>query len=129
MKTRTIEIINFENLPAGQNASVAIMSYSGYDIEDAVILNRGSLDRGFGRAMYIRRYQTDIRKYANGATDIILPYVTPKDPKKANSILSKKYHALDVDGMARIGESLSNGDVFVNKYVPVINESQSGYMS
>jgi len=129
VKTRTIEIINFENLPAGQNASVAIMSYSGYDIEDAVILNRGSLDRGFGRAMYIRRYQTDIRKYANGATDIILPYVTPKDPKKANSILSKKYHALDVDGMARIGESLSNGDVFVNKYVPVINESQSGYMS
>jgi len=129
VKTRTIEIINFENLPAGQNASVAIMSYSGYDIEDAVILNRGSLDRGFGRAMYIRRYQTDIRKYANGATDIILPYVTPKDPKKANSILSKKYHALDVDGMARIGESLSNGDVFVHKYVHVINESQSGYMS
>ena len=32
------------------------MSYSGYDIEDAVILNRCSLDRGFGRAMYIRKY-------------------------------------------------------------------------
>jgi DNA-directed RNA polymerase III subunit RPC2 len=32
------------------------MSYSGYDIEDAVILNRASLDRGFGRAMYMRRY-------------------------------------------------------------------------
>lgn len=32
------------------------MSYSGYDIEDAVILNKSSLDRGFGRAMYIRRY-------------------------------------------------------------------------
>jgi DNA-directed RNA polymerase III subunit RPC2 len=56
VKTRTIEIANLEKLPAGQNASVAIMSYSGYDIEDAVILNRGSLDRGFGRALYIRRY-------------------------------------------------------------------------
>lgn len=56
VKTKTIEIINFEELPAGQNASVAIMSYSGYDIEDAVILNKSSLDRGFGRAMYIRRY-------------------------------------------------------------------------
>jgi len=32
------------------------MSYTGYDIEDAVILNRASLDRGFGRAMYMRRY-------------------------------------------------------------------------
>ena len=67
VKTRTIEITNFEKLPAGQNASVAIMSYSGYDIEDAVILNRGSLDRGFGRAMYIRRHGTSLRKYANGA--------------------------------------------------------------
>jgi DNA-directed RNA polymerase III subunit RPC2 len=56
VKTRTIEITNFEELPAGQNASVAIMSYSGYDIEDAVILNRSSLDRGFARAWYIRRY-------------------------------------------------------------------------
>jgi DNA-directed RNA polymerase III subunit RPC2 len=56
VKSRTIEICNFEKLPAGQNASVAIMSYSGYDIEDAVILNKASLDRGFGRAMYMRRY-------------------------------------------------------------------------
>ena len=51
VKSKTLEISNFENLPAGQNASVAIMSYTGYDIEDAVILNRASLDRGFGRAM------------------------------------------------------------------------------
>jgi len=61
VKSRTIELCNFENLPAGQNASVAIMSYSGYDIEDAVILNRASLDRGFGRAMYMRRYQTNLK--------------------------------------------------------------------
>ena len=39
VKSKTLEMINFEKLPAGQNASVAIMSYTGYDIEDAVILN------------------------------------------------------------------------------------------
>jgi DNA-directed RNA polymerase III subunit RPC2 len=46
VKTRTIKMVNFENIPAGQNAMVAVMSYSGFDIEDATVLNKASLDRG-----------------------------------------------------------------------------------
>jgi len=41
-----LEFCNFEKLPAGQNATVAVMSFSGYDIEDAIIFNSASLDRG-----------------------------------------------------------------------------------
>jgi DNA-directed RNA polymerase III subunit RPC2 len=118
VKSRTIEICNFEKLPAGQNASVAIMSYTGYDIEDAVVLNQASLDRGFGRAMYLRRYQTNLKKYPNGAEDIIAkaPEIPPATDKRAGML--KRYHALDKDGMARIGEKLNDGDVFINKHVP-----------
>ena len=46
VKTKTIELIGYDKLPAGQNATVAVMSYSGYDIEDALVLNKASLDRG-----------------------------------------------------------------------------------
>ena len=55
-----------------------------------------------------------------------MPGVSQKDAKKS---FNKRFHALDEDGMARVGESLGSGDVFINKYAPVINESQMGYMN
>ena len=55
VKTKTIELIEYDKLPAGQNATVAVMSYSGYDIEDALVLNKASLDRGFGRCQVVRK--------------------------------------------------------------------------
>jgi DNA-directed RNA polymerase III subunit RPC2 len=42
VKTKTIELIGYDKLPAGQNATVAVMSFSGYDIEDALIQNKVS---------------------------------------------------------------------------------------
>ena len=65
VRTRTIELTGYDRLPAGQNATVAVMSYSGYDIEDALILNKASLDRGFGRAQVFRKYTTVLKKYTN----------------------------------------------------------------
>jgi len=121
VKTRTIEIINFEELPAGQNASVAIMSYSGYDIEDASIWNKASLDRGFGRALYIRRHQTSLQDYANGAKDV---YGKPREDTMKKIGQMRKYHAIGEDGLADVGQKLDNGDAMWNKYLPVLQEGQ-----
>lgn len=69
VKSRTLDILDFDNIPGGQNAVIAVMSYSGYDIEDAVVLNKAAIDRGFGRCMVLRKHQTSIRRYANGSMD------------------------------------------------------------
>lgn len=46
LSVQTIDMMGFNQIPAGQNAIVAIMSCTGFDIEDALVLNRASLDRG-----------------------------------------------------------------------------------
>lgn len=119
VKTKTIEFINFEKLPAGHNATVAIMSYSGYDIEDAIILNKASLDRGFGRCIVNKKFSTVVKQYANGTHDRIL-----KPPRDLLPSRFKVFEAIDNDGIANIGAIIENGDILVNKEIP--NSSQDG---
>ncbi|KAI7034664.1 DNA-directed RNA polymerase III subunit, partial [Hortaea werneckii] len=69
VSTRTIELIKYDKLPAGQNATVAVMSYSGYDIEDALVLNKASCDRGFGRCQVFKKISVPLKGYPNGYSD------------------------------------------------------------
>ncbi|GAA6054796.1 hypothetical protein JCM3770_007439 [Rhodotorula araucariae] len=112
-RTRTIELIGYDQLPAGQNATVAVMSYSGYDIEDALILNRASLDRGFGRCQVFRKYVTLLKRYPNGMYDRLAD-----PPKGETGEVLPKYGILDLDGLAHIGEQVNPGQVYINKQTP-----------
>jgi len=53
------------------------MSYSGYDIEDAIIMNKSSLDRGFGRCVVLRKYGTVLKKHQNRSADQLIPPIIP----------------------------------------------------
>ena len=118
MLTKTIELMKYDKMPAGHNASVAIMSYSGYDIEDAVIVNKGALDRGFGRIIYRRRYNTEVMKNANTMDRILAPEMIEDNRKRMGKRVVRRHRALDKDGIARVGEKISSGDVYVNKESP-----------
>ncbi|KAJ8690549.1 DNA-directed RNA polymerase III complex subunit Rpc2, variant 2 [Pleurotus ostreatus] len=113
VKTKTIELVGYDRLPAGQNATVAVMSYSGYDIEDALILNKASLDRGYGRCQVLRKNATLIRKYPNGTFDRLADA-----PLDENGQTQKKYDIIQLDGLAGVGERVDPGDVYVNKQSP-----------
>ncbi|KAF2145950.1 uncharacterized protein K452DRAFT_294575 [Aplosporella prunicola CBS 121167] len=110
VKTRTIELIKYDKLPAGQNATVAVMSYSGYDIEDALVINKASCDRGFGRCQVFKKATTTLKSYANGTMDKFLE-PDPNQPRH------KKLGRLD--GIAEVGVLLEKDDVYLNKHVPL----------
>jgi DNA-directed RNA polymerase III subunit RPC2 len=113
VRTKTIELIGYDKLPAGQNATVAVMSYSGYDIEDALVLNKASLDRGFGRCEVIRKFSTMIKSYPNQTYDRLADPVVDD-----HGTVLPKFAALDVDGIAQVGARISSGQVLVNKQTP-----------
>mmetsp|Transcript_38743 Transcript_38743/g.50119 ORF Transcript_38743/g.50119 Transcript_38743/m.50119 type:complete len:1149 (-) Transcript_38743:193-3639(-) len=120
VKTRVLDLINFDQVPGGQNATLAVMSYSGYDIEDAIILNKASLDRGFGRCMVLRKHQTSLRRYPNGAQDENHgPPDTAQFAKGAEDSRYQRYSKLDIDGICVVGEKVEPGQILVNKQMPV----------
>ena len=119
VKSKTIDLIQFDKLPAGQNASVAVMSYSGYDIEDALILNKASLDRGFGRCLVYRKQTCSLKRYANQTFDRILGPSREADTGKP----IWRHAVLDQDGICAPGERIQNKQVLVNKSVPLATQS------
>jgi DNA-directed RNA polymerase III subunit RPC2 len=119
VKTRTLDLINFDNIPAGQNVCLAVMSYTGYDIEDATVLNKTSIDRGFGRCIILKKQQTNVKRYANGTMDRTCgPPDEASFTDGAEDRRFQKFRAIDRDGICMIGERLDNGSVMVNKESP-----------
>jgi DNA-directed RNA polymerase beta subunit len=57
IKSRYLEYINNEEQPYGVNAIVAIMTYGGYNVEDAILINEGSINRGIFRTTYYSMYE------------------------------------------------------------------------
>ncbi|KAI3644619.1 hypothetical protein MP228_010783 [Amoeboaphelidium protococcarum] len=113
VKTKAIELINYDKLPAGQNAIVAIMSYSGYDIEDALILSKSSLDRGFGRCVVSKKFQCSLKQYSQQSYDRLVGPVAD-----ANGNVAQKFACLDRDGIAHVGCEIKSGQVYLNKQEP-----------
>lgn len=105
VSTKILDLTKYNEIPAGQNAMVAVMSYSGYDIEDALVLNKASIDRGFFRAEVYKTTTMTLKKHNNGLSDILCPNPSEK--------------ILDRDGLGMPGEMVKDGSIYINKMSPV----------
>ena len=69
VRSKMLNYIHEEKHPYGENVIVAIMSYNGYNVEDAILMNEGSLKRGLFHTTYYSSYEAYEETSSIGASD------------------------------------------------------------
>src|SRR3989338_4366651 len=115
VKTKVTDQINLNVHGHGQNIIIAIASYKGYNMEDGIVINKASIERGFGRSIFFRTYATEEKKYWGIEKDEI------RIPDKSVSGYQSEeaYANLGIDGIINREINVEAGDVIVGKISPL----------
>ncbi|OMJ24511.1 putative DNA-directed RNA polymerase I subunit RPA2 [Smittium culicis] len=105
-----------DGYPNGMNAVVAVLAYTGYDMEDAMILNKSGLERGFGYGSIYKTEVIDLNEYRTKREPITHHFMIGSDITEA-----KVLNNIDADGLPFIGTPLVNGDPVVAIFNDVKN--------
>ncbi|KAL8824927.1 MAG: hypothetical protein Q9191_004725 [Dirinaria sp. TL-2023a] len=119
--TRSMEFLKFRELPAGQNAIVAIACYSGYNQEDSVIMNQSSIDRGLFRSLFYRSYTDQEKKIGMYTMEQF------EKPDRSDTLKLKHgtYDKLDAtDGIIIPGARVSGEDIIIGKTAPIAPDAE-----
>lgn len=112
--TRIMNIINLNNLPSGEMVIVAIASYTGYNQEDSLIMNKGSIDRGlFAATVYHTEKDEDKKNYGD---EEVRCY---PDKSKTKGMKFADYSKLNSKGLLDENTLLGKNDVIMGKVVPI----------
>jgi len=107
-------ITEYDKHPAGQNVVVAIMSFKGYNMEDSIVINKGSVERGLGRSTYFRPIVAEELRYSGGLMDEVK--IPDKDVRGYRS--EHDYRFLEEDGIIYSEAKVKEGDVIIGKVSP-----------
>ena len=121
--TQSMQYLNFSELPAGQNAIVAIMCYSGYNQEDSVIMNQSAIDRGLFRSLYYRSY-TDTEQTKGMEKTETIEKPDRSDTLRMKHGSSDRYAKLDVDGLIAPATNVNGDDIIIGKTAPLPPDSE-----
>jgi DNA-directed RNA polymerase II subunit RPB2 len=116
--TRYKKYTDVDKLPYGINAIVAIASYTGYNQEDSLMLNKTSIERGMFNSLYYRSYSDDESEEGGKRVYFGNPD-NYNDIKKSDMI---NFDKLDKHGFAKEGSNVTHDDAIISK----INENFNG---
>ena len=112
--TRMMDILQMNSIPSGCQVHVAIMSYTGYNQEDSILINKGSIDRGLFLATI---YHTEKDDDKNIIRDEIIR--CPPDAKDTKCMKFGNYAKLNAHGFIPENTLVENRDILIAKKVPI----------
>ena len=112
--TRIMNMIQLNNIPSGCMVVVAIMTHSGYNQEDSILFNKGSVDRGLFQAS-IFHTEKDEDKKIHGDEEIRCK----PDPSKTKGIKFGNYNKINNKGVVNENTLVENRDVIIAKMIPI----------
>lgn len=115
VQTNISRLIYANEMPRGINAMVAIMTYTGFNQEDSVILNKSAIDRGLFTSTFYRTYKEQCNKnHSNGEEEF---FIKP-NPQATKGIKPFNYDKLSDDGFVPENTFVDSGDIIIGKCMP-----------
>jgi DNA-directed RNA polymerase II subunit RPB2 len=105
-----------QSMPSGQNIVVAIATYTGYNQEDSIMINRGAIERGLFRSVFYRTYKDEEKKNQNSGEEE--RFCRP-DPSMTKSMRHGNYNKVEEDGFIKENTYVNNEDILIGKVVPL----------
>ena len=143
INSRIMQYLPSNDLPSGINAIVAIASYSGYNQEDSVIMNKSAIERGLFMSDFYRTYKDEEKKRHSSNSKMQESFTKP-DINNTLGTRGNNYSKLESNGLPKLESFIESGDIIIGKVHPIfdgqskknfkccsttIKPNESGYVS
>jgi DNA-directed RNA polymerase II subunit RPB2 len=113
--TRVMNMIKLNEIPSGCNITVAIMTHTGYNQEDSLLVNQGSINRGLFQATIYHTEKDEDKQKINGDEEIRCK----PDPQKTKGMKFANYEKVNNKGIVPENTPLENRDIIIAKVAPI----------
>jgi len=113
--TRIMDMIHINKIPSGFNVIVAIMTHTGYNQEDSLLFNKGSIDRGLFQATIYHTEKDEDKQKINGDEEIRCK----PDRTKTKGMKFANYDKVNSKGVMPENTLVENRDVIISKIIPI----------